>query len=65
MTEPYPVEFSNLDISNLKFILVKREQGEDCLDEWLESLNEDDLEYTLTLLQAWTSAQKSLVNRLC
>lgn len=61
MTEP-AFEFTDDDRNNLQFIIAKQLEGDSAMDEWLSSISEDDLEYTLDLLRHFTTQRSSFVN---
>ena len=52
------------DRGNLAFILETANEGEQVLDDFLEGLDEDNLEYALELLQRYKSNQQNLVDQL-
>lgn len=52
------------DRGNLAFILETACEGEQVLDDFLEGLDEDNLEYALELLQRYKSNQQNLVDQL-
>ena len=59
---PEQFRFTSDDRNNLRFILAKQQEGENHLDEWLDSISEDDLMYTLDLLKAYTSMRERFVS---
>ena len=52
------------DRGNLAFIISRTLEGPESLDEFLNILEYDDLEYALELLEEYKSGQKKLVDSL-
>lgn len=52
------------DRGNLAFVLARAHEGEDVLTEFLDTLDDDDLSYTLDLLNRFKSSQKKVVDKL-
>lgn len=52
------------DRDNLTFILATAQAGEDQLTDFLDTLEDDDLEYALELLTRYRAAQQNLVDSL-
>lgn len=52
------------DRGNLAFILATAQAGEDQLTNFLDTLEDDDLEYALELLTQYRAAQENLVDSL-
>ena len=50
------------DLGNMQFIMTKINDGE--LNEWLDSLDMDDLEYTLDLLKMVLQSKQAFLNSL-
>lgn len=48
------------DIDNLKAIIIRSQNGS--LDEWLDTLTEDELKYALTLLLTLNASRQAFVD---
>lgn len=52
------------DRENLAYILATAQEGEDQLTEFLDTLDDDNLEYALELLTRFKAGQDNLVDTL-
>lgn len=52
----------NTDIDNLRAIVIRRDNGS--LDEWLETLDEDELQYALNLLLLLNASRDAFVDSI-
>lgn len=52
------------DRGNLAFILARANEGEEVLEDFLDTLDDLDLEYTLDLLNRYKAGQQKLVDTL-
>lgn len=50
------------DIDNLRAIMIRKVDG--TLDEWLETLSEEELQYALILLQQLNTSRDVFVNSI-
>ena len=50
------------DFDNLRALIIRKMDG--TLDDWLETLNEDELQYAVKLLQAMNASRDAFVNSL-
>jgi hypothetical protein len=50
------------DRDNLRFLLNKYEQGDEVVQEWMETIDRDELEYALELLLVYRTNKEHFDN---